>query len=447
MFETGKLNEIIRDFDLLSATHASGLNGELGGLITRLKLLAFETDPTQPYQSTGRSLSAYFDEPRDESQILLGNYFLERGCALCLFAQSGIGKSSLTMQAAACWACGKECIDLAPPSPLRIVVFQIEDTENDLRFQSKIIKPLKLDRKLLAQNCFIETLRGLQGQRAIDAMSAVLEARAPIDLIFINPLGPYLEGDIMKPADVTKFLYAQLQPMLDHFKCGAVLPHHTSKTQFQRRDSWSPYDYMYSGAGPATITNFARAIITIEPIKDSQFAIFIFRLAKRFRESGWLFDVARFRHSDDPECPIWLSCSAAEAKEARKKTGKDFTDLQELVPVLGSIPKATLAQAAQDAGFTKIRYQAVLAEALAPDTGPSFRLYSWMVLPESGGKKIEHIARSPEPSDLNVQAEEERAERLRQNSAERMKRKREKERAEEEKQGPVLFTEEPPPEA
>lgn len=443
MFETGKLNEIIRDFDLLSATRASGLNGELTGLITRLKLLAFETDPTQPYQPTGRPLTDYLKTDRNPAYSVLGHYWLERGCAAFLYAQSGIGKSSLTMQASACWACGKECIDLSPPHPLRIVVFQNEDTENDLCFQSKIVNSLKLDHQLLAQNCWIETLRGVQGRRAIDAMSAVLEVRKPTDLIFINPYGPYMGGDIMKPADNANFLYGDLQPLLVHFNCGAVIPHHTSKTQFQRRDSWSPYDYMYSGAGPATITNFARAVITIEPIKDSK--IFQFRAAKRFRESGWLFDVANFRHSDDPDCPIWLPASIVDAKEAKKLVRKELSELIELVPPLESIGKKDLWLLAKKAGFRHDEFDGLLERALSENTIDKERLYDHSIF-NPKGPAFRHVSRTPQPEDQTAQAlRAQREEVLRARDRERKRRERAEERAEQERtKGPELSGLEPP---
>ena len=392
------------------------------------------------YQAHGNSLSYYFNRQRDPGDAVLGNYYLERGCALFIYAQSGIGKSSLVIQCTACWACGKECIDLIPNGPLRIIVFQSEDTENDLSFQAKIIRALKLEvhLDLIARNTHIESLRGVQGSAAIAAMRDVLHARRRLsrgptdsgtDLIIINPYSAYMDGDINRPQDNARFLYGLLQPLLIEFNCAAALPHHTPKTTNQNRESWSPYDYMYSGAGAATITNFSRAIITIEPDKKSQCGIFNFRAAKRFRESGWPFDLVNFRHSDDPDCPIWLPCSAAEATAARKKTDKDFADLRELLPVLGSIPKTMLAEKAKGAGFTQARFKALLDEALAPDTGDEFRLYQWFVQNAGPGRPVEHIARSAEPEEVKLARVEARFARQRENEAERQRRKRERDKA------------------
>src|SRR6516162_6948539 len=93
-----------------------------------------------------------------QQDILLGNGFLERGCAALVAGASGIGKSSIAMQCGCCWSCAQAAFDLAPSQALRIVMVQNEDSRNDLARMSEAIRHLNLNIDQIRENFWIETV-------------------------------------------------------------------------------------------------------------------------------------------------------------------------------------------------------------------------------------------------------------------------------------------------
>jgi hypothetical protein len=63
---------------------------------------------------------------------LIKNRFLCRGGSLLLVGPTGVGKSSLSMQAAVRWAAGQPCFGLVPAGPLRVLIVQAENDEGDM---------------------------------------------------------------------------------------------------------------------------------------------------------------------------------------------------------------------------------------------------------------------------------------------------------------------------
>ena len=103
---------------------------------------------------------------------------------------------------------------------------------------------------------------------------------------------------------------------------------------------------MYSGAGAATITNYGRAIVTVDPVGDS--TTFAWRVAKRFRESGWPLSVQHYKWNVlESGCRLWVPASVAESSEAKRTSGKTFQDFYNLVPAtFEPIPKDSLERIA-----------------------------------------------------------------------------------------------------
>ena len=163
-----------------------------------------------------------------EEEILLGNGFLERGTAGLLAGSSGIGKSSVAMQMGCCWSCGNPAFYLAPPRPLRIVMIQNEDSDNDLARMSEVTRHLGLEEKLIDQNFWIETVRGKVGKEAVSVMRDLVEWHRA-DILLINPLSAYHSGDISNNKDNIAFLYGELGELLAESRCGIFGFHHKGK--------------------------------------------------------------------------------------------------------------------------------------------------------------------------------------------------------------------------
>src|SRR5262245_17453240 len=94
---------------------------------------------------------------------------------------------------------------------------QNEDSTNDLARQSEVMRSLNLDPELVRKNFWIETVRGKIGAAAVRIMAYLLKWwRA--DLLILNPLSAYHDGDICKNTDNVKFLYGELGGLLQHIQ-------------------------------------------------------------------------------------------------------------------------------------------------------------------------------------------------------------------------------------
>jgi hypothetical protein len=368
----------------------------------------------QEYQLRGGSPLDYLNQGLHSEDILVGNGWLERGSAFFLVAQSGIGKSHMIAQICICWACGKggpHAFFLEPFNgrPLRIVIIQNEDSRNDLYRQSLVLRALELSneqRELVRANLWIETLRGKLGTEAIGSMRRILDRRNGCDLVVLNPLSAYVKGDLTRTQDAVEFLYGQFSPLLDDYNCAGAAAHHTPKSTGigqKNKVNWTSYDFMYSGAGAATITNFSRAYITVDPKGSSR--VFDVRMAKRFVESGWPTSEQLFKWAQREDCRLWVPASAADADAAQAKTQKSIEDLRKFVPATGDpIPVSKLEQEARiKGGFTQKEFRAVLDDARSETTPDNLRLYYWQVYNPEGGK-FAAIARFPQPEDQKPEA-------------------------------------------
>src|SRR5262249_6029864 len=137
-------------------------------------------------------------------------------------------KSSIAMQTGCCWSCGMPAFDLQPPCPWKIVMMQNEDSINDLVRQSESLRFLGLDQELIKQNFWIETVRGKIRSAAIKVMRDLVKWHKA-DILMLNPLSAYHDGDISQNKDNIRFLYGELGALLDELRIGLFGFHHKGK--------------------------------------------------------------------------------------------------------------------------------------------------------------------------------------------------------------------------
>jgi AAA domain len=311
-------------------------------------------DGQEPVTLKGASLLAYSKREINHELTLLGNRWLCAGGGAMIVGPSGIGKSTLSIQAAALWACGESAFGIKPARALRVLIIQAEDDEGDSIEMARVVTHLKLDQTsldLIDQNTHLEFLNNKTGFEFAKYLSAVLELRKS-DLIIINPFSSYAGGDLKDPKITVQFLRTWLNPILTAHQVGVIFIHHTPKTNFRDTAEWRAGDWMYAGAGNADITNWARAYLVVEPTEIR--GVYKFIAAKRGQRIGWGEELPVFEtywaHSNEEKI-VWVPADSDQITAAQKSSAREPDDLLKLIPILDPISQATLQKTASEKGF------------------------------------------------------------------------------------------------
>ena len=363
---------------------------------------AAQEEQSETYQPKGNSPVGYVTQGLRPNDILVGDGLLERSGALMIAGPSGIGKSSIAMQLGCYWCCGATAFDLAPPRPLRVLMVQHEDSHNDLVRMSALVEASGLDRALIGRNFWIETVRGKIGRDAVAIMHDLVQWHRA-DLLILNPLSAFHDGNISDNADNVKFLYGELGALLDELKIGLCVLHHKGKPprngKKEQEDIY--HEIQYEILGGSTLTNFFRGIITVSPIPNSE--IYKFVVAKRFQYSGWISPIQHFKWDPDRSKRLWIHATIGEAETAKATSRKSLEDLRELVPIIGTIARERLENEAAEKGFLRRERDALLEEALSDTTPDASRLYKWLIYNPEGRAKVAY-SRSEQPADETAEA-------------------------------------------
>jgi hypothetical protein len=326
----------------LSAGDPTGdIVADLGAAVT---VAAAEQGLGEVKQTTFEELMGY--DTKNDPNNVLGNRWLCRGGSVLINAQSGIGKSSLTMQLAIGWAIPRDTPDLrtftdlltfgiTPVAPLKSLILQ---AENDLGDQSEILQSVIC--KYGKRNCD-ERVRGQLNERLVfyrDNVHAgpdflrVLEAlviRHRPDIAWVDPLMCYLGDDISDQAVVTQFCNG-LNRISSKTGVIMALIHHLPKPRegAARTDS----DLAYAGFGSSALTNWAREVVTLQRVEtpDGDPPTCSLTMTKRRNRAGLMdIETGKFasrihiQHSPDPERDgmIWKPCRKpiVEEKETKRR--------------------------------------------------------------------------------------------------------------------------------
>jgi hypothetical protein len=236
----------------------------------------------------GHGLMEFTVPPDNDRSVLLGNRYLNRGDGGVLSSTSGMGKSSISLQMAAEWARGRDFAGIKPNGPLKSLIIQSEDSAGDIGEVSASLRHgLKLtaaDSDLLSQRVIIHTERVARGAVFIAMLRRLIGKHKP-DLVWINPLQAFMEGDVTQGQDLSAFLRGGLNSLNEPPSFGYILVHHTTKpsTGKERSDRlW--HEVMYDMAGGAEIINWARFVMSLRATAtDGEFNLV---LAKRGRRAG-----------------------------------------------------------------------------------------------------------------------------------------------------------------
>lgn len=244
-------------------------------------------DPSTPLQLIAKPLTEFKLPPRGDSSVLVGNRYISRGDIFILASTSGMGKSSLSLQIATCWALGRDIFGaFLPNGPLKSLFFQSEDSDGDIaEVWFSIMHAMKLtdeERATVRKNVIIVTDRIHRGLSFRTEAQRQIKLHSP-DLVWVNPLLAFIGGDVNDSTDVGLFLREQMNSLNEPPAFAFVFIHHTAKPPKDRKDrQWN--EVMYEMAGSADLTNAARAIISLQPCeKQGHFKLV---LAKRGARAG-----------------------------------------------------------------------------------------------------------------------------------------------------------------
>lgn len=282
---------------------------------------------SEPSEARVMSVAELLEPQDDDTGTLLGRRWLCRGGGALLVGQTGIGKSSLAMQAAVSWAAGKDLFGLTPARPLKSLVIQAENDRGDLSEQLRgVLAGLEVDPAAVEERLFFILQDSLTGPVFTTWLRAIVAVHRP-DLLWIDPLLSYLGGDVSDQRTVSAFLRNGLNPVLHESGCAAIIVHHTPKPprDADARARSRVQDLSYLGMGSADLPGWARAVLVLREQDGGSFEL---RAAKRGGRAGFLDS------QGSPANPVYLHHSptricwerAAEPEAVEEQAERDAAE-------------------------------------------------------------------------------------------------------------------------
>lgn len=402
------------ELSMRGAEQARSTNDPAEALKEQLvRLQALTSAPANRIELGGKSFMSFAMPAKHDPSILLGNRFLCRGDGGILASTSGMGKSSLSLQAATTWALGRPLFGGLDPHgrPIKSLIFQAEDSDGDMaEVKYSMIHAMRLteaEQAQVAANVIVITDRIHRGISFLAELKRQIALHKP-DIVWINPLLAFIGGDVNDAKAAGEFLREGLNRLNEPASFAYIIIHHTSKPPKERADrKWN--EVMYEMAGSADLTNWARFVISLRASETE--GRFNLVLAKRGVRAGYTkpsatgnfhepVTVLGLRHSKErmqvegQDLPVihWELCEA-EAEQSKPVAGKagrkakyDFNDFRAVFPKLNE-PHETLGviqrKAEQISGIKaqtfrdlcqRAHEQGLLDRTHSPVTGFRFRL-------------------------------------------------------------------------
>jgi len=223
----------------------------------------------------------------DDPNTLLGNRWLCRAGACLVVGQTGIGKSSFSMQAMMAWALGEPLFGITPTRPLRSLVIQAENDVGDLSemFCGVLRGTDCVDRLPNLQPMITFVSETTRCGSSFHAWALSLIEKHKPDLVWVDPLFAFLGGNASDQETVSKFLRNGLGAIAQQTGVTWMIVHHTNKPpkDSDKRAATIASDFAYLGAGSAELANWARAVLSVRETAPGQFEL---RASKRGRRAG-----------------------------------------------------------------------------------------------------------------------------------------------------------------
>ena len=225
----------------------------------------------------------------DPTELLKHRYLCERG-SLLINGPAGMGKSSLLVQAAACWSNFLPIFGIQPRKPLKTVIIQAENDDGDIaQMRDGICTGLKFNREqrqIFFENVLVYPSWGLTGRAfCMEVVRPLLDLHDP-NLFGIDPALSFIGGDVKEQKVVGQFLREWLNPIIFEYTCGCAMMHHTNKPLVgKEKASWRNGEMSYTGSGSAEWANWPRAVLALQSTGTCGF--YNLHASKRGSRLGW----------------------------------------------------------------------------------------------------------------------------------------------------------------
>jgi hypothetical protein len=240
-----------------------------------------------------------FNQAADPDWLLGKNRWLCKGGSLMIAGSTGIGKSSLNMQLAICWAMWDQLDEIA----LQTLAFNIParralssliiQAENDLGDMADTLRGVlkhemvasqmtSAKEQLLGQRLTIIRENETSGAEFLVIVRGHIHRYKP-DIVWIDPIMNYIGGDMSDQETASSFCHA-LNRISNETGVLFVLINHVPKPVKDAKPG------AYSSYGSSAWANWARDVLTVDRVEAEEGAPPTFRLAatKRRTRAGMM---------------------------------------------------------------------------------------------------------------------------------------------------------------
>jgi ABC-type dipeptide/oligopeptide/nickel transport system ATPase subunit len=263
-----------------------------------------------------------FNRDKDPDS-LLGNRWLCRGYQVVIHGETGIGKSSLILQAAICWCLDQAFFGIVPKRSLKVLFIEAENDKGDLgEVLQDVIKAMKLTPdqiRWVKQHLTIIREYRRTGKDFINLARRLIAKFQP-DVVFADPLLSYAGEDLSQQKAMSQFLRANFTPLLNETGVIWFWVHHVSKPP--RDDKAAVRRGAYAMFGSVELAGVARETISINKV-DWDTRLFELEFGKRSRRLGVCDELGnpiyKLYIRQSAQANFW---EAVDQTEAAKQSGK-----------------------------------------------------------------------------------------------------------------------------
>ena len=298
-------------------------------------------------------------EVKPEDHHVVGRGWLRRGAWTLFTGGTGIGKSVLVEQMAACVACGKSVFGLNVARPFKVLMLTAEQDDETLKRDLQAIAAHEnLDPVLLDQHLQIHHAYALDGSELVTALDSELR-RGRFDLLLLDNYQSFSGATDLNDSAAWKAFITPLVRLLKDHRAAMLLVDHTGKPQ--DRKGWGRHDSVYLAAGTSRKANGARCSAELySPAEgDERYRL---HLGKNWERAGVVDD------NGHPVRDIYLD-RAPDAHRPYWTPSQDQTDHkpmvegeQEIVEYATAHPFEGVRKVAEATGHSKSKVQRILAK-------------------------------------------------------------------------------------